>query len=76
MRKGQGGKKKELIDCVQSDVRAFGVSGDSKATALKAGVWYGQGAATLLFIMIFSLFSRPQAGLATVESSFFRVGNQ
>ena len=28
------------------------------------------------FFFFFSLFSRPRAGLATVYSSFFRVGNQ
>ena len=33
------GKKKERTDCVQSDVRAFGIAGDWKATALKADVW-------------------------------------
>ena len=26
-------------DCVQSDIRAFGIKGDWKATALKAEVW-------------------------------------
>ena len=39
MRRGRGGKEKEWIDCVQSDVRAFGIAGDWKATALEAGVW-------------------------------------
>ena len=28
-----------LTDCVPSDIRAFGISGDWKATALKAEVW-------------------------------------
>ena len=32
-------KEKEWTDCVQSDIRAFGVAGDWKATALKAEVW-------------------------------------
>ena len=39
VRRGQGGKKKEWTDCVQSDTRAFGITGDWKATALKAEVW-------------------------------------
>ena len=38
VRRGRGGNKKEWIDCVQSDVRAFGITGDWKATALKAEV--------------------------------------
>ena len=33
------GKEKEWTDCVQSDIRAFGITGDWKATALKAEVW-------------------------------------
>ena len=39
VRRGRGGKEKEWIDCVQSDIRAFGIAGDWKATALKAEVW-------------------------------------
>ena len=39
VRRGQGGKGKEWTDCVQSDIRAFGIAGDWKATALKADVW-------------------------------------
>ena len=35
MRRGRGGKEKEWTDCVQSDIRAFGI----KTTALKAEVW-------------------------------------
>ena len=31
--------EKEWIDCVQSDIRAFGIAGDWKATALEAEVW-------------------------------------
>ena len=31
--------KKEWTDYVQSDIRAFGIAGDWKATALKAEVW-------------------------------------
>ena len=36
VRRGRGGKKKEWTDCVQSDIRAFGIAGDRNATALKA----------------------------------------
>ena len=32
-------KKKEWTDCVQSDIRAFGITGDWKTMALKAEVW-------------------------------------
>ena len=32
-------KEKEWADCVQSDIRAFGIAEDWKATALRAGVW-------------------------------------
>ena len=39
MRRGRGGKEKEGTDCVQSDIRAFGIKGDWKAMALKAEVW-------------------------------------
>ena len=39
VRRGQGGKEKEWTDCVQSDIRAFGIAGDWKATALKAEAW-------------------------------------
>ena len=39
VRRGRGGKKEEWTDCVQSDIRAFGIAGDWKATALKAEVW-------------------------------------
>ena len=39
VRRGRGGKEKEWIHCVQSDIRAFGIAGDWKATALKAEVW-------------------------------------
>ena len=41
VRRGRGGREKESTDCVQSDIRAFGITGDWKATALKAGVWVG-----------------------------------
>ena len=36
MRRGRGGKEKEWTDCVQSDIRAFGITGDWKTMALKA----------------------------------------
>ena len=39
VRRGRGGNEKEWTDCVQSDIRAFGIAGDWKATALKAEVW-------------------------------------
>ena len=39
VRRGRGGKEKEWTDCVQSDIRAFGIVGDWKATALNAEVW-------------------------------------
>ena len=39
VRRGRGGKEKEWTDCVQSDIRAFGIAGYWKATALKAEVW-------------------------------------
>ena len=39
VRKGRGGKEKEWTDCVQSDIRAFGIAGDWKSTALKVEMW-------------------------------------
>ena len=39
VRRGRGGKQEELTDCVQSDIRAFGIAGDRNATALRAEVW-------------------------------------
>ena len=39
VRRGQGGKEKEWTNCVQSDILAFGLAGDWKATALNAEVW-------------------------------------
>ena len=39
VRRERGGKEKEWTDCVQSDIRTFGIAGDWKATALKAEVW-------------------------------------
>ena len=35
------GKGKEWTDYVQSEIRAFGIAGNWKATALKAKVWAG-----------------------------------
>ena len=31
VRRGRGGKEKEWTDCVQSDIRAFGIAGDMAA---------------------------------------------
>ena len=39
VRRGRGGKEKEWTDCVQGGIRAFGITGDWKAMALKAEVW-------------------------------------
>ena len=39
MWKGRGGKEKEWTDCAHVDIQAFGITGDRKATALKAEVW-------------------------------------
>ena len=39
VRRGRGGKEKEWADGVHTDIRAFGITGDWKATALKAEVW-------------------------------------
>ena len=40
VRRGRGGKEKEWADCVvQSEIRAFGITGDCKATRLEAEVW-------------------------------------
>ena len=39
MRRGRGGKEKEWTDCVQSDIRAFGITGDWKTMTLKTEVW-------------------------------------
>ena len=39
VRRGRGGKEKEWTDCVQSDIRAFGIAGDWKAMAFTAEVW-------------------------------------
>ena len=39
VRRRRGGKEKEWTDCVQSDIRPFGITGDWKATALEVEVW-------------------------------------
>ena len=40
VRRGRGGKEKEWTDCcVQSDIRAFGITGDWKTMAVKAEGW-------------------------------------
>ena len=39
MRRGRDGKEKEWTDCVQSDIQAFGIAEDWKATAVEAEVW-------------------------------------
>ena len=38
VRRGWGGKENEWSDCVQSDIKSFGITGDWKATALDAEV--------------------------------------
>ena len=38
VRRGRGGKEKKWIDCVQSAIRPFDITGDWKAMALKAEV--------------------------------------
>ena len=39
VRRGRGGKEKEWTDYVQSDITAFDIAGEWKATELKAEVW-------------------------------------
>ena len=39
VRRGRDGKEKEWTDCVQSDIREFGITGDWKAMVSKAEVW-------------------------------------
>ena len=36
VRRERGGTEEEWTDCIQSDIRAFGIAGDWKSTALKA----------------------------------------
>ena len=38
VRRGRSGKEKGVTDCVQSDIRAFGITGDWKAMTLNAEV--------------------------------------
>ena len=37
-KRGRGGKEKEWVDCVEKDVRAFGISGDWEALSLQEDV--------------------------------------
>ena len=39
VRRGRGGKKNEWTDCVQSNIRAFGIAEDWKSTALEDEMW-------------------------------------
>ena len=39
VRRGRGGKEKEWTDCVQSDIRVFGIAEDWEVRVLKAEVW-------------------------------------
>ena len=39
VQKGRGGKEKEGTDCVLSNIRAFGIAGEWKVTALETKVW-------------------------------------
>ena len=39
VRRRRDGKENRWTDCVQSDMRAFGITGEWKAIALKAEVW-------------------------------------
>ena len=39
VRRGRSEKEKEWTDCVQSDIRTFGIAGDCKVTALEAEAW-------------------------------------
>ena len=40
VRRGRGGKEKKWTDCVQGDIRAFGIiTGDWKVTVLKDELW-------------------------------------
>ena len=39
VRRGRSGKEKVWTDFVQSDIRAFGITGDWEAIALEADVW-------------------------------------
>ena len=39
MRRGRGGKEKEWTNCLQSDIRSFGIAEYGEATSLEAEVW-------------------------------------
>ena len=39
-KRGRGGKEKEWIDCVERDVRSFGISGDWESLSLQEDEWY------------------------------------
>ena len=39
VRRGRGGKEKEWTDCVESGIRAFGITGDWETMAVNAEVW-------------------------------------
>ena len=39
VRRGRAEKENKWTDCVQSDIWAFGITGDWKSIALKAEVW-------------------------------------
>ena len=43
VRRGRGGKEKEWVDCVQSDVRALVIARNWKATALETLMWVETG---------------------------------
>ena len=36
VRRGRGGKEKEWTDCVQSDIRAFGIAGGLESDGVKS----------------------------------------
>ena len=56
VRRGQGGKEKEWTDCVQSDIRAFGIAGDCCLLLL------------LLFLTFSALVAIPKKLLYTVAN--------
>ena len=56
VRRGQGGKEKEWTDCVQSDIRAFGIAGDCCLLLL------------LLFLTFSILVVNPKKLLNTVAN--------
>ena len=39
-KRGRGGKEKEWVDCVEKDVRAFGILRDWDELSLQEDVWY------------------------------------